>query len=60
MFIRKNVIVLSGGGVALLYATKALENLQTQNEDQKRGIQIIQNALKVLVLCQLSSLPFVV
>ncbi|KAJ0075995.1 hypothetical protein Patl1_33515 [Pistacia atlantica] len=38
--------IVPGGGVALLYATKSLENLQTQNEDQKRGIQIIQNALK--------------
>jgi chaperonin GroEL len=30
-----------------LYSTKALEKLQDQNEDEKRGIQIIQNALKV-------------
>lgn len=36
-----------GGGVALLYATKALKNIQTQNEDQRRGVEIIQNALKV-------------
>ncbi|KAF7135340.1 hypothetical protein RHSIM_Rhsim08G0233800 [Rhododendron simsii] len=34
------------GGVALLYATKVLKDLQTANEDQKRGIQIIENALK--------------
>jgi chaperonin GroEL len=32
--------------VALLYATKALDNLQTENEDQRRGVQIVQNALK--------------
>ncbi|XP_027336265.1 chaperonin CPN60-like 2, mitochondrial [Abrus precatorius] len=38
--------IVPGGGVALLYATKVLENLQTQNEDEKRGVQIIQNALK--------------
>ncbi|XP_030490603.2 chaperonin CPN60-like 2, mitochondrial [Cannabis sativa] len=38
--------IVPGGGVALLYASKALENLQTQNEDQKRGVQIIQSALK--------------
>ncbi|GKV00860.1 hypothetical protein SLEP1_g13476 [Rubroshorea leprosula] len=38
--------IVPGGGVALLYATKALENIQTHNEDQKRGVQIIQNALK--------------
>ncbi|GAB4842537.1 hypothetical protein Ancab_012511 [Ancistrocladus abbreviatus] len=39
--------IVPGGGVALLYATKVLENLHTSNEDQKRGVQIIQNALKV-------------
>ncbi|OMO66238.1 Chaperonin Cpn60 [Corchorus olitorius] len=38
--------IVPGGGVALLYGTKILQNLPTQNEDQKRGIQIIQNALK--------------
>lgn len=38
--------IVPGGGVALLYATKALENIQTKNEDQKRGVQIVQNALK--------------
>lgn len=36
-----------GGGVALLYATKVLENIPTKNDDQKRGVQIVQNALKV-------------
>ncbi|KAE9616198.1 hypothetical protein Lal_00017584 [Lupinus albus] len=38
--------IVPGGGVALLYASKVLENLQTQNADEKRGVQIIQNALK--------------
>ncbi|KNA18027.1 hypothetical protein SOVF_074530 [Spinacia oleracea] len=38
--------IVPGGGVSLLYATKALENIQTKNEDQKRGVQIVQNALK--------------
>ncbi|XP_061370311.1 chaperonin CPN60-like 2, mitochondrial [Gastrolobium bilobum] len=38
--------IVPGGGVALLYASKVLENLQVQNEDEKRGVQIIQNALK--------------
>ncbi|XP_015890662.3 chaperonin CPN60-like 2, mitochondrial [Ziziphus jujuba] len=38
--------IVPGGGVALLYASKALEKLHTDNEDQKRGIQIIQSALK--------------
>ncbi|CAN1785785.1 Chaperonin CPN60-like 2, mitochondrial [Linum perenne] len=38
--------IVPGGGVALLYASKALDNLKAANEDQKRGIKIIQNALK--------------
>ncbi|KAH7565499.1 hypothetical protein ACOSP7_020098 [Xanthoceras sorbifolium] len=50
--------IVPGGGVALLYATKALENLQTQNDDQKRGIQIIQNALKAPALTIASNAGF--
>ena len=38
-----------GGGVALLYASRELDKLQTANFDQKIGVQIIQNALKVLM-----------
>ncbi|KAH6773412.1 heat shock protein 60-3A [Perilla frutescens var. hirtella] len=38
--------IIPGGGVALLYATKILKDLQTKNEDQKRGVEIIENALK--------------
>lgn len=38
---------IEGGGVALLYASKELEKLETANFDQKIGVQIIQNALKV-------------
>ncbi|KAL3507436.1 hypothetical protein ACH5RR_032818 [Cinchona calisaya] len=41
--------ILPGGGVALLYASKQLEKLQTANFDQKIGVQIIQNALKTPV-----------
>lgn len=37
----------AGGGVALLYATKVLKGLQTANEDERRGVEIIENALKV-------------
>lgn len=37
----------AGGGVALLYASKELDKLPTANFDQKIGVQIIQNALKV-------------
>ncbi|XP_055827959.1 chaperonin CPN60-like 2, mitochondrial isoform X2 [Solanum dulcamara] len=38
--------IVPGGGVALLYATKCLKGLQTANEGQKRGVEIIENALK--------------
>ncbi|KAG8380099.1 hypothetical protein BUALT_Bualt07G0158400 [Buddleja alternifolia] len=38
--------IVPGGGVALLYATRVLKDLQTANEDQKRGVEIIENALK--------------
>lgn len=41
--------LLAGGGVALLYAAKELEKLSTANFDQKIGVQIIQNALKVCI-----------
>ncbi|KAI3670541.1 hypothetical protein L1987_87879 [Smallanthus sonchifolius] len=38
--------IVPGGGVALLYATRVLKSLQTANEDQKRGVEIVENALK--------------
>ncbi|KAL0441402.1 UNVERIFIED_CONTAM: Chaperonin CPN60-like 2, mitochondrial [Sesamum radiatum] len=38
--------IVPGGGVALLYATRVLRNLRTANEDQRRGVEIIENALK--------------
>ncbi|XP_022728508.1 chaperonin CPN60-2, mitochondrial-like [Durio zibethinus] len=41
--------IVPGGGAALLYASKELENLHTENFDQKIGVQIIQNALKMPV-----------
>uniref|UniRef100_A0ACD5TPI2 Uncharacterized protein n=2 Tax=Avena sativa TaxID=4498 RepID=A0ACD5TPI2_AVESA len=41
--------IVPGGGVALLYASKALDKLQTANFDQRIGVQIIQNALKTPV-----------
>ncbi|KAG8389120.1 hypothetical protein BUALT_Bualt02G0196200 [Buddleja alternifolia] len=41
--------IVPGGGIALLYASKELEKLQTANFDQKVGVQIIQNALKAPV-----------
>jgi len=39
--------IVPGGGVALLYASKDLDKLQTASFDQKIGVQIIQNALKI-------------
>ncbi|XP_074566703.1 chaperonin CPN60-2, mitochondrial-like [Curcuma longa] len=41
--------IVPGGGVALLYASKELDKLETANFDQKIGVQIIQNALKAPV-----------
>jgi len=41
-------LIASGGGVALLYASQELDKIQTANFDQKIGVQIIRNALKVL------------
>ncbi|KAL4560049.1 hypothetical protein LXL04_032197 [Taraxacum kok-saghyz] len=38
--------IVPGGGVALLHATRVLKTLQTANEDQKRGVEIVENALK--------------
>ncbi|PHT38535.1 Chaperonin CPN60-2, mitochondrial [Capsicum baccatum] len=41
--------IVAGGGVALLYAARELDNLKTANFDQQIGVQIIQNALKTPV-----------
>jgi chaperonin GroEL len=38
--------VLPGGGTALLYASKALNGLKGENDDQARGIDIIRRALQ--------------
>jgi chaperonin GroEL len=37
--------ILPGGGVALLRASKVLERLKAQNDDQKTGIEIVRKAL---------------
>ncbi|HWO87249.1 MAG TPA: chaperonin GroEL, partial [Stellaceae bacterium] len=37
--------VVAGGGAALLYAIRALENLKPANNDQKVGIDIVKKAL---------------
>ena len=38
--------IVAGGGVALLKATKALEGLKGDNDDQDAGIQIVRRALQ--------------
>ncbi|TCL63672.1 chaperonin GroEL [Rhizobium sp. BK251] len=41
--------ILPGGGVALLRAVKALDNLLTANQDQKVGIEIVRRAIEAPV-----------
>ena len=41
--------ILPGGGVALLRAMKALDNLATANQDQKVGIEIVRRAIEAPV-----------
>lgn len=38
--------IIAGGGVALLYATKALDNVKPENDDQRVGVDIIRKALQ--------------
>ena len=38
--------IVPGGGVALFYATRALNNLSPDNADQKAGVNIIRKALE--------------
>ncbi len=38
--------VLPGGGVALLRAIKALENVKVENSDQKTGVEIVRKAIQ--------------
>ncbi len=38
--------IVAGGGVALLYATKALDQIKTTNDDQRVGVEIIRRALQ--------------
>jgi chaperonin GroEL len=39
--------IVAGGGVALLYASRALDQLNPENDDQKVGIEIVRRAVKV-------------
>ncbi len=38
--------IVPGGGISLLYATKALKGLKGANDDQTRGIDIIRKAIE--------------
>jgi chaperonin GroEL len=38
--------IVPGGGVALLYATRVLEGLKGENDDQTRGLDIVRRALQ--------------
>ncbi len=38
--------ILPGGGLALLHASRTLDGLDAENEDQKAGIQIVKRALQ--------------
>ncbi|MFB3150038.1 MAG: chaperonin GroEL, partial [Alphaproteobacteria bacterium] len=38
--------VVPGGGVALLYATKALDKLKPGNDDQRMGVDIVRRAIR--------------
>ncbi|MGF1606342.1 MAG: chaperonin GroEL [Rhodothalassiaceae bacterium] len=38
--------IVPGGGTALLYATRALDGLKGENEDQTRGIDIVRRSLQ--------------
>jgi chaperonin GroEL len=38
--------IVAGGGVALLYAIKALEKVRPANDDQRVGVEIVRKALQ--------------
>ena len=38
--------VVAGGGVALLYATRALDGLKPANDDQRVGVEIVRKAIQ--------------
>ncbi len=41
--------IVPGGGTALLYATKVLDKVQVENEDQRVGVNIVRRALEAPV-----------
>jgi len=38
--------IVAGGGVALLYATRALDKVDVANEDQRHGVDIVRRAIQ--------------
>ena len=40
------IMLISGGGSTLLYASRVLDKIKTENDDQKAGINIIRRALQ--------------
>ena len=38
--------IIAGGGVALLYATKALDSVKPENDDQRVGVEIVRKTLQ--------------
>jgi chaperonin GroEL len=51
--------IVSGGGTALLYASKILKNLKVDNFDQQIGVKIVEEALKTpcIAICENAGLP---
>jgi chaperonin GroEL len=50
--------IVSGGGTALLYASKVLKNLKLENFDQQNGVNIVAEAIKnpCIAICDNSGL----
>ncbi len=42
--------IVPGGGAALLYATKALDKLDLENDDQRVGVDIVRRAIQTPVM----------
>ncbi len=51
--------IVSGGGSALLYASRILKNLKLDNFDQQIGVKIVEEALKIpcIAICDNAGLP---
>jgi chaperonin GroEL len=51
--------IVSGGGSALLYASRILKDLKVENFDQQIGVKIVEEALKrpCIAICENAGLP---